>query len=174
MFQAFLIKYAEIAVKGKNRYVFEDALVKQITRSLKDVDGSFNVYKTQGRIHVDVKSEDYDYDETIDALTKVFGISAICPVVVLEDQGFDQLAKEVVTYLDEEFIIELKIWRGDMYRKDGIKQLNGYLESREQNRGYLVSFSFLRNKEYTAGYVDDVKNDEAAGIEGKEIYEVTV
>lgn len=101
MFQAFLIKYAEIAVKGKNRYVFEDALVKQITRSLKDVDGSFNVYKTQGRIHVDVKSEDYDYDETISALTKVFGISAICPVVVLEDQGFDQLAKEVVSYLDE-------------------------------------------------------------------------
>lgn len=101
MFQAFLIKYAEIAVKGKNRYVFEDALVKQITRSLKDVDGSFNVYKTQGRIHVDVKSEDYDYDETIDALTKVFGISAICPVVVLEDQGFNQLAKEVVSYLDE-------------------------------------------------------------------------
>ena len=53
-------------------------------------------------------------------------------------------------------------------------QLNGYLESREQRNGYLVSFSFLKNKEYTAGYVDDVKNDEAAGIEGKEIYEVTV
>jgi len=101
MFQAFLIKYAEIAVKGKNRYVFEDALVKQITRSLKDVDGSFNVYKTQGRIHVDVKSEDYDYDEVVGALTKVFGISAICPVVVLEDNGFDELAVDVVNYLDE-------------------------------------------------------------------------
>ncbi len=101
MFQAFLIKYAEIAVKGKNRYVFEDALVKQITRSLKDVDGSFNVYKTQGRIHVDVKSEDYDYDEVVGALTKVFGISAICPVVVLEDNGFDELARDVVNYLDE-------------------------------------------------------------------------
>lgn len=101
MFQAFLIKYAEIAVKGKNRYVFEDALVKQITRSLKDVDGSFNVYKTQGRIHVDVKSEDYDYDEVVGALTKVFGISAICPVVVLEDNGFDELAADVVNYLDE-------------------------------------------------------------------------
>jgi len=103
MFQAFLIKYAEIAVKGKNRYVFEDALVKQITRSLKDVDGSFNVYKTQGRIHVDVKSEDYDYDEVVGALTKVFGISAICPVVVLEDEGFDKLAEEVVSYLDETY-----------------------------------------------------------------------
>ena len=31
IFHAFLIKYAEIAIKGKNRYLFEDALVKQTT-----------------------------------------------------------------------------------------------------------------------------------------------
>ena len=30
MVQAFLIKYAEIGIKGKNRYLFEDALVNQI------------------------------------------------------------------------------------------------------------------------------------------------
>ena len=30
MYKAFLIKYAEIAIKGKNRYIFEDALVAQI------------------------------------------------------------------------------------------------------------------------------------------------
>ena len=27
MYKAFLIKYGEIGVKGKNRYLFEDALV---------------------------------------------------------------------------------------------------------------------------------------------------
>ena len=80
----------------------------------------------------------------------------------------------VVTYLEEEFIIELKIWHGEQYRKDGIKQLNGYLESREQKKGYLVSFSFLKNKEYKAGYLSDVTNAEVAGIEEKEIYEVIV
>ncbi len=80
----------------------------------------------------------------------------------------------VVTYPDEEFVIELKIWRGDQYRRDGIKQLNGYLESREQKKGYLVSFSFLKNKEYSAGYIDDVKNEDVPGIEDREIYEVTV
>ena len=80
----------------------------------------------------------------------------------------------VVTYLDEEFIIELKIWHGEQYRKDGIKQLNGYLDSREQKKGYLVSFSFLKNKEYSAGYIEDIKNDEVPGIEEKEIFEVTV
>ncbi|MBE5894619.1 MAG: tRNA 4-thiouridine(8) synthase ThiI [Lachnospiraceae bacterium] len=100
MFQAFLIKYAEIAVKGKNRYLFEDALVHQIVRALREVDGEFKVYKTQGRIHVDALSE-FDYDETIAVLTRVFGITAICPVVVLEDEGFEKLCEEVVSYVDK-------------------------------------------------------------------------
>lgn len=36
MFKAFLIKYGEIGIKGKNRYIFEDALIKQIKYALKD------------------------------------------------------------------------------------------------------------------------------------------
>ena len=61
MYQAFLIKYAEIAIKGKNRYLFEDALVSQINHALKKVDGEFKVRKEQGRIYVDCLSE-YDFD----------------------------------------------------------------------------------------------------------------
>ena len=45
MYQAFLIKYAEIGIKGKNRYKFEDALMKHIRHALKDVDGEFAVTK---------------------------------------------------------------------------------------------------------------------------------
>ena len=40
MFQAFLIKYGEIAIKGKNRYLFEDALVAQIRHALKQAEGT--------------------------------------------------------------------------------------------------------------------------------------
>ena len=36
-YQSFLIKYAEIGTKGKNRYMFEDALIKQIRYALKSV-----------------------------------------------------------------------------------------------------------------------------------------
>ena len=42
-YHSFLIKYAEIGVKGKNRYMFEDALVKQIRLALKSVEGEFEV-----------------------------------------------------------------------------------------------------------------------------------
>ena len=60
MYKSFLIKYAEIAIKGKNRYLFEDALVSQINHALKKADGEFLVRKEQGRIYVDTLS-DYDY-----------------------------------------------------------------------------------------------------------------
>ena len=100
MYKSFLIQYAEIAIKGKNRYLFEDALVSQINLSLKKVDGEFLVRKEQGRIYVDALS-DYDFDEVVDALTKVFGIVGICPVVLLEDEGFDKLAEEVISYIDK-------------------------------------------------------------------------
>ena len=100
MFKAFLIKYAEIGVKGKNRYIFEDALVAAIENSLKDVDGEFKVSKTSGRIYVTTDG-DYDYDETIEALKRVFGIVGICPLVQIEDKGFEDLKKQVVEYMDK-------------------------------------------------------------------------
>ena len=100
MYKAFLIKYAEIAIKGKNRYIFEDALVDQIRRVLKDVDGSFDVVKERGRIYVFARSE-FDYEETVEALKRVFGIYGICPAVVLQDEGYDELAKAVVSYVKE-------------------------------------------------------------------------
>ena len=72
IFHAFLIKYAEIAIKGKNRYIFEDALVKQMNIALSKVEGEFEVKKEQGRIYV-FCPEQYDYDETVEALQHVFG-----------------------------------------------------------------------------------------------------
>ena len=76
MFTSFLIKYAEIGIKGKNRYLFEDALVRQIKYALKKCEGEFLVHKTQGRIFVDAESE-FDYDEVVAHLQRVFGISGI-------------------------------------------------------------------------------------------------
>ncbi|WWR15589.1 tRNA uracil 4-sulfurtransferase ThiI [Lachnospiraceae bacterium JLR.KK008] len=102
MYTSFLIKYAEIGVKGKNRYLFEDALVRQIKYALKKCEGAFAVHKTQGRIYVDALSE-FDFDEAAARLQMVFGISGICPVVVLEDQGFEQLCADVVSYIGKAY-----------------------------------------------------------------------
>lgn len=99
MYKAFLIKYAEIGVKGRNRYLFEDALATQIKYALKKCEGEFKVSKTQGRIYVDALTE-FDYDETVARLKQVFGISGICPVVYVEDEGFEKLCEDVIAYID--------------------------------------------------------------------------
>ncbi len=98
MYKAFLIKYAEIAIKGKNRYIFENALVAQIKYQLKNVEGKFRIVKEMGRIFIYADGE-FDYDETIEALKRVFGIFSICPAVVLEDEGFEKLSQEVTEYV---------------------------------------------------------------------------
>ena len=99
-YRAFLIKYAEIALKGKNRYLFENALVDQIRRALKNVEGDLRVRKEQGRIYVECHSDTYDYEECLQALGRVFGIVGICPVVILEDNGFEELTKDVLRYME--------------------------------------------------------------------------
>ena len=79
--------------------MFEDALVAQLNHALKPVEGDFEITKEQGRIYVNTKGE-YDYDEAVEAMTRVFGVVGVCPMVQVEDHGFEQLAKDVLDYLD--------------------------------------------------------------------------
>ena len=100
MYKAFLVKYAEIGIKGKNRHLFEKALCVQMEHALAPVDGNFQVTREMGRIYVNTEG-DFDYEGAVDALTRVFGIAEICPVVILEDTGFEDLAEAVVSYVKE-------------------------------------------------------------------------
>ena len=72
----------------------------------------------------------------------------------------------VVTYGGEEFIIELKIWRGEKYEEQGRDQLASYLTTRGTAEGYLVTFDFSKKQ----------KDTEPQWIEykGKRIFEVTI
>ncbi len=119
IFKAFLIKYAEIGIKGKNRYLFEDALVDHIRRALRDVElrqqgTRFEVRKTPGRIYVEVvdgagrtmtgmdrEHIPIEFDEVVDKLQKIFGIVGICPMVTLEDAGIEKLRQDVAAYFGE-------------------------------------------------------------------------
>lgn len=100
-FKAFLIKYAEIGVKGKNRFRFEDALIQQMRYALQPV-GDFSIRKESGRIFVNAL-EEYDYDEAVEALSRVFGIAGICPIVVEENKDFDHIQKVVCDYVGERY-----------------------------------------------------------------------
>lgn len=100
MYKSFLIKYAEIGVKGKNRYLFEDKLCDQIRYALRRCEGKFEVAKSQGRIYVNALT-DFDYEETVENLKTVFGVTGICPVVHVADEGFEKLCADVIGYIDK-------------------------------------------------------------------------
>jgi len=102
MTDTFLIKYGEIGIKGGNRHVFEDALVKRIRIALAPLSGEYEVKKTRGRIYVFAKG-DWGYEETVDALRHVFGIVAICPVKVVTEVSYKSLEAAMLEYVAEEY-----------------------------------------------------------------------
>ena len=53
----------------------------------------------------------------------------------------------VVDYRGQQFVVELKIWRGDSYNERGEQQLKEYLDFFNVQQGYLVSFCFNKNKQ---------------------------
>lgn len=71
----------------------------------------------------------------------------------------------IIDYKGKRFIIELKIWRGEEYNARGEKQLFDYLEYYREEKGYLLSFNFNKNKETGIRKLE---------FKGKRIFEVVV
>ena len=73
----------------------------------------------------------------------------------------------IVNYNQKEYIVELKIWRGSKYETDGKTQLANYLKQRNLSEGYLITFSFLKNKVIQ-------EQPEWIEHEGKRIFEAVI
>jgi len=71
----------------------------------------------------------------------------------------------IISYGGEEFIVELKLWRGNKKHELAYEQLHGYLESRDASTGYLLTFDFRQNKEPRVAWVE---------YKGKLIFDVVV
>lgn len=52
----------------------------------------------------------------------------------------------VVDYSGEQFIIELKVWRGNAYHERGEQQLSDYLDYFHLKKGYMLSYNFHQKK----------------------------
>ena len=102
MYKAFMLKYGEIGVKGKNRATFEEALRLSTEKALSKVGDGFTVTRPNGRILAEAKGE-YDFDEAVEALKKVFGYVSFHPAKVVDDNGLDELYKEVTDLFEKEY-----------------------------------------------------------------------
>lgn len=71
MRELLLIKDGEIALKGLNKSIFENILIKNIRRRIEDL-GKVTVQKAQSTIYVKPAADDYDIDEALERLKKGF------------------------------------------------------------------------------------------------------
>ena len=74
-----LVRYGEIGLKGKNRHVFEQQLVRNIQKALAGLP-SRRIDRTYGRIFVPLAG---DAREVLPRLRRVFGIVSLSPVVTV-------------------------------------------------------------------------------------------
>ena len=134
MYNILIVKYGEIGVKGKNRYIFENKLIKNVKNILKPI-GKFNVYKEYGRIYVDL--DGYDYEEIVEEVRKVFGIVGVCPAVRAE-KDYNLLKELALKMLEEKIDQGYKSFKVDSRRGDKDFKLTSQEMSLDIG-GYLVS-----------------------------------
>ena len=66
----------------------------------------------------------------------------------IEPQTRDSRRSDVIIdYNGEQFIVELKLWRGAAYHTQGEKQLMEYMDNYQLKCGYLLTFNFNEKKE---------------------------
>ncbi len=142
-YQTFLLKYGEIGVKGKNRFKFEDALVDRVRDAISQVDGDFKVYKSRGRIYVDALS-DYDYEDAVEHLQKVFGLVGICPVVRIPvDTDFALVREDVAAYMDEAYPDKNFTFKVEARRADKSYPLDSMELNKQLGEAILMAFPTL-------------------------------
>jgi len=155
----YLVSKLEVKSDKMSIYNYKD---KFITPD-KKLDFENVLLKFQQFMKEQYSSVDADF---IEREARLLFLAFIKPII--NGVGFDfkevQISEEkrldvVVTYNNSKYVIELKIWRGLEYHKKGIKQLADYLDIQGLDQGYLVVFSFNKNKQYNQEKIKSGKKD---------------
>jgi thiamine biosynthesis protein ThiI len=135
--KVFLVKYGEIAIKGKNRYLFENRLVDTIKKSLREI-GYFSVRKEQGRIMVE-PSEEHTVDEqiVIDKLSRIFGIVGIALGLKEEEVSMEAVKRLAYAHMKKECLDKTITFKVETRRADKRFPLNS-MEINAQVGEYLL------------------------------------
>lgn len=102
MKKVLLVKYGEIAMRGKNRYLVENRLITTIINRLRPYEG-YRVYKEQGRILVLNENTDVDYDTVVPLVVNILGVTAVCPCWEVDDQSIENLREVALQQFKESY-----------------------------------------------------------------------
>ena len=110
-----LVRYGEIILKGSNRPLFEDALIKNIKDAMED-DCPVKITKAQATIYIEPLEEDSSTDVIVEKLKKVFGIVSIV-VAYRTEKSIDAAVEEIKSTFGK-LLSEVKTFKVEAKRAD--------------------------------------------------------
>ncbi len=93
MKKVLLIKYGEIALRGKNRALFEKRLIENIRKNLSEFDDNYYVIREQGRFILEDLDKDLNFEKVLPKVIPVLGIIGVCPAIRFKDNDIESLKK---------------------------------------------------------------------------------
>ena len=139
--KVLIVKYGEIAMRGNNQYIFINRLISAIRKNLDPI-GNYYVVRDPGRLIVEDRGGELDYDLTIPKLETIFGLHSICPGIRLDNMEFETICEESLrhmheTYGDKELTFKVKTRRAnkkfEMHSMDLSMEVGAYLLDRMPN-----------------------------------------
>ncbi|WP_352399597.1 tRNA uracil 4-sulfurtransferase ThiI [Anaerotignum sp.] len=98
--KVLIVKYGEIAMRGNNRYIFINRLISAIRRNI-DPLGNYYVVRDPGRLIVEDRGGELDYDLLIPRIEPIFGLVAVCPGVRLAGMTLETILEESYRHMME-------------------------------------------------------------------------
>ncbi|WP_304509316.1 tRNA uracil 4-sulfurtransferase ThiI [Anaerotignum sp.] len=120
--KVLIVKYGEIAMRGNNRYIFINRLISAIRRNI-DPLGKYYVVRDPGRLIIEDRGGELDYDLLIPRVEPIFGLVAVCPGVRLADMSLDTILEESYQHMKEFY---------------GDKDVSFKVKTRRANQGFTM------------------------------------
>ena len=139
--KVLIVKFGEVAMRGNNRHIFISQLVKTMRNNL-DKEGDFYIVKEQGRLIVEDRGSEMDYDRVIPKLVPIFGLVGVCPGVKTTDQPMQNLREVALKHMQmffgkEKTTFKVEVKRADkrfaLTSKEVAADIGGYILERMDN-----------------------------------------
>lgn len=163
--------YDYMSSKLETSGVMTSATVSTVAASYLRDDGSLNIEMVIRKFQEFMKEQHSQKDTAfIERNGRLLFLAFIKPII--NGRGFDfkevQISDEkrldvVITFGNKKYIVELKVWRGDAYHQEGIKQLDEYLDRQNLNEGYLLIYDLRKEMGKTGQY-------ETIDVKGKKVF----
>ncbi len=132
MKKVLLIKYGEIALRGKNRALFEKRLIENIRKNLSEFDDNYYVIREQGRFILEDLDKDLNFEKVLPKVIPVLGIIGVCPAIKFKDNDLETLkkfAEEEVrkNYTDKPYTFKVATKRADKRYPMQSNEVSGFV-----------------------------------------------